>query len=584
MFDLNGFLLELDHMYATNPKGVEAYLKSGLDEAGKCLDGPAMLTILNELMGYYRVMSKPEECEWCIEKAVRIAEKLGIQGTTDYATMLLNIGTAQRVMGQMDKAESNYEEAYAIFKEKLHEPDYRMATLYNNRSILYANTGRLKEAKEDLQMAMGLIQRLEQSDVEIAITHANIGNLCFALQELDEGLQHMQQAAEIFECQEGKKDPHYASALSGLGEGYFRKGELDKSIKTYEKALEEILANYGENDYYRVTVRNLELVRDTKKRAEAVRNQKLKGMDIARRYYEEYGKPMLEEKFPEYVDRVAAGLVGEGSECLGYDDVTSADHDFGPGFCLWLTREDYEAVGQEMQRVYTELPGEYMGFPARNVTAQGGDRVGVLCMDEFFRRYTGYEQAPDRETRNGLARWMSIPIPALRTVTNGEIFTDPLGEFTRRRETFAAYPKDVRLRKLAMSLGVMAQAGQYNYGRMRKRGDQAAAWLCVSEFVNAAIETGYHLNQMYQPFYKWKMRGMDAFHVLTNLKEKLTQLMQMSGADSENDGQSSVQSQIEDICVGVVKELNRQGLTETKEAFLEIQKQEIIRRLQSDAR
>ena len=80
------------------------------------------------------------------------------------------------------------------------------------------------------------------------------------------------------------------------------------------------------------------------------------------------------------------------------------------------------------------------------------------------------------------------------------------------------------------------------------------------------------------------MRGMDAFHVLTNLKEKLTQLMQMSGADSENDGQSSVQSQIEDICVGVVKELNRQGLTEAKEAFLEIQKQEIIRRLQSDAR
>lgn len=110
---------------------------------------------------------------------------------------------------------------------------------------------------------------------------------------------------------------NYAQALSGLGEGYFRKGELDKSIKTYEKALEEILANYGENDYYRVTVRNLELVRDTKKRAEAVRNQKMKGMDIARRYYEEYGKPMLEEKFPEYVDRVAAGLVGEGSECLG---------------------------------------------------------------------------------------------------------------------------------------------------------------------------------------------------------------------------------------------------------------------------
>lgn len=579
MFDLNEFLRELDNMYATNPKGVEAYLKAGLEEAGKCLDGASMLTILNELMGYYRVMSKPEECEWCIEKTLRIAEQLGIQGTVDYGTTLLNIGTAQRVMGQMEKAEASYEEAYAIFREKLHEPDYRMATLYNNRSILYANTGRLREAKEDLKEAMELLRQLEQSDVEIAITHANIGNLCFALQETDEGLEHMQQAAEIFERQQGKKDPHYASALSGLGEAYFRKGELDWSIAAYEKALQEIQENYDENEYYRVTMRNLELVRDTKKRAEALRQQKLKGMDISRKYYETYGKSMLQERFPEYVGRVAAGLVGEGSECLGYDDTTSTDHDYGPGFCLWLTREDYDAVGQEMQQAYAELPGEYMGFPARNVTEQGAGRVGVLCMDEFFQRYTGYEEAPDRESRSGLAKWMSIPVAALKTVTDGEIFTDPMGEFTRRREAFAAYPEGVRLRKLAMALGVMAQAGQYNYARMCKREDQAAAWLCVSEFVNAAIETGYHLNRMYQPFYKWKMRGMDDFQVLTELKQKLTELMKMTGEKQEK-----VQSQIEEICVAIVDELNQQGLTESREAFLEVQKQEIIRRLQRDGR
>ena len=68
MFDLNEFLLELDHMYATNPKGVEAYLKSGLEEAGKCLDAPAMLTILNELMGYYRVMSSRRSVSGALRK------------------------------------------------------------------------------------------------------------------------------------------------------------------------------------------------------------------------------------------------------------------------------------------------------------------------------------------------------------------------------------------------------------------------------------------------------------------------------------------------------------------------------------
>lgn len=565
MFKLQEYLQNLDQLYASEQaSAAEGYLKQGLSDAASLGDDAAVFTILNELMGYYRVASRYEECMLCANQAFRTAKSMGIQGTLNYGTMLINVATACRAAGKYEDAEAYYKEAGEIFAQCISGPDYRVASLHNNISLLYGETGRLQEAKEELKHAMEIVQNMEDADIEIATTHTNLGNMCFQLNQIREGTEHMEAAARIFEAKPESHDAHYASALAGLGEAYYHAGSLEKSIQCYEKALYEIGRNYGENDYYHVTERNLKLVKDFQQRREEFIKQGKTGLVIAKEYYETYGKPMLLNKFPEYVNRIAVGLVGEGSECLGFDDIYSTDHDYGPSFCMWLEKADYDEIGAALQEEYTKLPGEFMGFPARNTTEYGGARVGVFEIGNFYQMLTGYEQAPTLE-----GQWMSIPQEVLLSVTNGEIFTDQLGIFTKRREEFLTYPESVQLNKLVLLLGRMAQAGQYNYGRARKRNDIGAMYLSVSEFIKAAVETAYLLNRSYMPFYKWQMKGMEAFTCLLEMKPMLEEIMAMTAMDE------SMEERIEGICIAVVKELNQQGLSNSKETYLDYQGKEV---------
>ena len=49
-------------------------------------------------------------------------------------------------------------------------------------------------------------------------------------------------------------------------------------------------------------------------------------------------------------------LVVDGSECFGYDDLISADHDYFPRFFIWLDDEAYEKYGEALQATYRKLP------------------------------------------------------------------------------------------------------------------------------------------------------------------------------------------------------------------------------------
>ena len=282
----------------------------------------------------------------------------------------------------------------------------------------------------------------------------------------------------------------------------------------------------------------------------------MKGLELAKAYYEEYGRPMIREKFPDYEGRIAVGLAGEGSECFGYDDEISRDHDFEAGFCLWITEQDGEAIGFPLFRAYGKLPDEYMGIRKEKTSLFGGNRRGVMEISEFYSRMIGCPGVPE-----SWEQWLAIPEYALAQAVNGQVFRDDLGEFSRiRNELVRGYPEDVRKKKIAARAALMAQAGQYNYSRCRRRGEYGAAALAAVEFAKAAISMVFLLNNRYTPYYKWMLRAMGELPVLGDLRPAMELLL--AGGDDQS-------RRIEEICGRVVRELQRQGLTGGNWEYLE---------------
>lgn len=280
----------------------------------------------------------------------------------------------------------------------------------------------------------------------------------------------------------------------------------------------------------------------------------MQGLEIAEEFYRRYGKPMLEEQFADVIDRIAVGLVGEGSECLGFDDELSRDHDFDAGFCLWITQEDERAFGFRLERAYAKLPKEFMGLRRAPLSPVGGNRHGVITIEKFYTRFLGAPNAPD-----SVERWLYTPSASLCSASNGKVFTDKLGVFSAVREVLrAGYPEDIRRKKLAAHTVLMAQAGQYNYPRCVARGETGAAQLAVFEFVRHAISAIYLLNNAYEPFYKWAYRGLAQLPALGHIGDALQTLTELDNSPVNADIKQTV---IEDIAALFVGEFIEQELS-----------------------
>lgn len=576
-------LNELDNLFAANQLDkVEGFLLEKHAEAEKENDAGADLSILNELIGYYREFTEYEKAQDVVKKALELVEREGLNGTLAHGTTLLNAANAYRAMGKYEESEKAYGQVIKIYEMTMEEDDFRFASLYNNMSLLFQSCGRYQDACESLKKALAIVKQHPEAEIELAVTYTNLGQACMRLSDMEAAGKNLLLAEKIFEKTD-KKDYHYCGCANALGEFYYTNKEYEKAISYYEEALLNMYQTAGMTG-------NFQAIRENLMEAYRMAGRKTYDnmLDLCQDYYEQYGKPMIEEKFPEYAGRIAVGLCGEGSECFGFDDEISTDHDCGPGFAMWMTDDVFDAIGGKLNEEYEKLPKVFAGR-IRNETAMGTGRCGAVRIDGFFERVLGGKKIPETEED-----FRDMEEYALAAAVNGRVFHDPEGIFTKKRKYLLQYyPKNVWLEKIARTLMKCAQAGQYNYGRMMARGDYVTAQIALSEYMKSMMELVFLLNCRYAPYYKWQHKALASLPILPEIGDILTAVCDMPSQreawkefryNGNVNQQDMIAMTIEIVAKLVVNRLQEMGLSKIDEAYLEVQAKEVLKHMDIESK
>ncbi len=579
--NIEEILMRYDSMFGKNSLAeIEEYLVENIAQAKDKGEIGIVFTLLNEIIGFCRDTTQKEKgLDYCDELKELLA-KMQLEGSVEYATSLQNIANAYREFGLHNEALKLFEEIINIYEKSIDSNDFRCASLYNNMALLYQEMEDYVNARDKLLCALKIVDLYEDAKIPQATTRTNLAASLLQLgtdSTYEEAIDYLKEALAIFE-EDGARDFHYGAALVAMGDAYCYKKDYKSAEKYYNSGLKEIEKHVGKTSNYERVLEKYNYAKSLVSEMDEANVWK-SNLERSKEFYEEYGKAMIKENFPEYENRIAVGICGEGSDCYGYDDEISTDHDYGVGFCMWLTAEDYNKIGARLQEKYDRLVGDNSDY---NELLR--KRRGVFSINGFYNNLLGTVCNFEDEFK---LNYEEINESQLSSATNGMVFSDFLGVFSNIREKLLEYyPDEVWRKRLAKALHDFSQYAQSNYSRMMARNDMITAEVCIHKAVEEAMNLVYLLEHTYAPYYKWKVKGAKNLELgkkVIPLLEKIVALPSQKEAwKNVKYSSSSINKDDECICLFetianiLLEELKRQNLVKGEDAFLETYIRQIL--------
>lgn len=237
------------------------------------------------------------------------------------------------------------------------------------------------------------------------------------------------------------------------------------------------------------------------------------GLVLCRQFYHQAVRPILEANFPEIPH--SAGLLGFGSEVLGFDTARSSDHHFGPRVILFLPEDRFDGMKARVEEALRQnLPVQFMGhsthFSAPDPSDSGVRHpvwiekgpVDSLIEVTTPRTYFGRQLGVDPWAEFSPEDWLVFEEQRLRSLVAGQVFWDGLGELEPLRRKLAFYPRDIWLYLLAAEWTKISQEEAF-VGRASEVGDEIGSRLVASRLVHALMRLCFLMEKQYPPYSKW---------------------------------------------------------------------------------
>jgi hypothetical protein len=266
----------------------------------------------------------------------------------------------------------------------------------------------------------------------------------------------------------------------------------------------------------------------------------IQGLRLSELYYRQVIEPILTRKFPNL--KYSAGLIGTGSEVIGYDTSQSTDHNWGLRLILFLSETDLRKKKRQIDNeVRRNLPLTFLGYP----TSFGKpDEIGVrlpdlskrakgyvnhyivfLTINQFLRQHLSIDDYKNIKART----WLATPQQKLLELTSGRIFHDNLGIKTIINK-FSYYPRDVWLYIMASQWLKISQEEAF-VARTSAVGDELGSKIIASRITKELMELCFMMEKKYVPYSKWFGKAFSELKIAGELKPILVKVLETNSID-----------------------------------------------------